>query len=82
MFCDEFQTNIVHKDFKNETKKPSGVSELHNCALNWSEKCSHCEFGFDELKQRLLVNTTNLEESQNELQIKINECLTKAKGFN
>ena len=56
------------------------TSKLHECAFNWSDRCAHCEIGFDELKQKMLSSTESSAESLNDLRMKTEESLTKLEG--
>ena len=57
------------------------ASKLHQCALIWSDKCAHCEIGFDELKKKLASSTEPNREHLDELKNKIRECKTKLQGI-
>ena len=58
----------------------SASNKLHQCSFSWSDKCAHCEMGFDKLKQKLIsIETTH--EHLEELSRKIEECLEKLKGL-
>ena len=56
-------------------------SKLHQCALIWSDKCAHCEIGFDELKIKISSSAEPTEENLNELKNQIEESLAKLEGF-
>ena len=56
------------------------ASKQHQCALIWSDKCAHCEIGFDELKKKLASSTETNEEDLNELKSKIEESKNKLQG--
>ena len=47
---------------------PSQVlpSQLHQCALNWSEKCAHYDKAFDELKKKQSSSIERNEDTFNE----------------
>ena len=57
-------------------------SKLHQCALIWSDKCAHCEIGYDELKQKLLSSDNPTDDNLNELNKEIEESLATLEGFN
>ena len=56
-------------------------SKLHQCALRWSDKCAHCEIGYDELKQTSMLTAEPCEENLKQLRMQIEESLAKLEGF-
>ena len=57
------------------------LSKLHQCSFIWSDRCAHCEIGFDELKQKISSCTDSSEESFNQLKMAIEESFAKLEGL-
>lgn len=79
------KNKVIHKDYPLETVPytPDHLSsKLHQCSFFWSDKCAHCEVGFDELKRKCLSSAEQqTEENLEELEKKTEDCLAKLEGF-
>ena len=70
---------LIKKNAK-KVSVSSAQQKSHQCALAWSDKCSHCEVAFDELNKKLLSTAEPTEDSLNELRNKIQESLATLEG--
>jgi hypothetical protein len=85
MSKDSIKNEVVLKDHPNQLSsaqmRQQLSSKLHQCALIWSDKCAHCEIGFDALKQQISSSTEPTDENLNELSKAIEECLDTLEGI-
>jgi hypothetical protein len=70
--------NLIFKEHR--VLKLDEEERLHQCAAQWSDRCLHCEYGFDEIKGAVLAASTDSTETKNDLILKIKECLYKLEG--
>jgi hypothetical protein len=56
------------------------LSMYHACSLGWSDKCAHCDNGFDTLAKQLLSPLENSTEFS-ALKEKIDECVKYLTGL-
>ena len=57
------------------------LSQYHQCCLTWSDKCAHCEIGFDDVAQRISMIRESSEQTHQILKEKIEYCSDKLKGM-
>ena len=76
------KNKVIFKEHTNlnSLSQNEQFSKLHQCSFNWSDKCSHCEIAFDELKQKLSSSIEPNEETLNELGKQIKESLVNLEG--
>ena len=54
---DLFVRCAVFKDFSKESSEKSQNQhqlKRHKCALDWSNSCTFCDFGYDELEEKIV----------------------------
>jgi hypothetical protein len=73
---------LIFKEYPNKvsSSESNSSSKLHQCALSWSDRCAHCESGFDDLKQKVSSSNEPSEENLNDLRKQIEESLAKLEG--
>ena len=74
---------IVLKEHLDEelSSQISNEPKLHECSFAWSDKCAHCEISFDEFKKTFLACANLTEANNDELKVKLEECLAKFEGL-
>ena len=82
MFKKHFaKTNVSYKKKSiDEPEKVQQVAQMHRCALNWCDRCAFCEFGYDELKQKLLSAEVSSDDERALLRKKTEELSEKING--
>ena len=70
---------IEGQDINQSIKKLS--SNLHKCALLWSNKCAHCDTGFDALKLKLSSSNVSEDDFLKELATKIEKIEAELQGY-
>ena len=58
------------------------LSQYHQCTLSWSDKCAHCELGYDDLAQKFQMTKKPSNELKEQLKKKIDECKAILEGSN
>lgn len=66
---------------KEHTRSLLNEQKHHQCSLRWSDNCAHCDFDYDSLFHKFSEATNSLNESQDELRMKIKEATLKLKGI-
>jgi hypothetical protein len=74
--------NVIYKNKPNDNpNKPQEISKNHRCAINWNDRCAFCEFGYGELKEKLLSSNMTSDEKNELLRKTIDSLVGLIDGY-
>jgi len=81
-FFDRVKTNVIQMGIEGNSNidRFFPISMYHACSLGWSDKCAHCDNGFDALAKQLLSPLKNPAQLTS-LKEKIDECVNHLAGL-